>query len=197
MSLVFQIVPLRLTKPLPSQFLRAQSLFHELRNKWNKSVRCVSHDWATVSTPPQLSNRCTLVEVFIKFCLIGFLLSVVLQGYEYCDLGTRVLCCRDTAGQERFRTITTAYYRGAMGIMLVYDITNDKSFDNIKNWIRNIEEVCHFLTIHCLITNKLLKHPVETRFGHSMPPPTLKRWFLGTNAIWQRRGLFQKTEANG
>ncbi|KAE8617155.1 hypothetical protein XENTR_v10008995 [Xenopus tropicalis] len=47
----------------------------------------------------------------------------------------------DTAGQERFRTITTAYYRGAMGIMLVYDITNEKSFDNIKNWIRNIEEV--------------------------------------------------------
>lgn len=47
---------------------------------------------------------------------------------------------RDTAGQERFRTITTAYYRGAMGIMLVYDITQEKSFENIKNWIRNIEE---------------------------------------------------------
>lgn len=46
----------------------------------------------------------------------------------------------DTAGQERFRTITTAYYRGAMGIILVYDITNEKSFDNIRNWIRNIEE---------------------------------------------------------
>ncbi|XP_015260670.1 PREDICTED: ras-related protein Rab-8A-like, partial [Cyprinodon variegatus] len=46
----------------------------------------------------------------------------------------------DTAGQERFRTITTAYYRGAMGIMLVYDITNERSFDNIRNWIRNIEE---------------------------------------------------------
>ncbi|XP_072020367.1 ras-related protein Rab-8A-like [Amphiura filiformis] len=46
----------------------------------------------------------------------------------------------DTAGQERFRTITNAYYRGAMGIMLVYDITNQKSFDNIRNWIRNIEE---------------------------------------------------------
>nr|XP_022306678.1 ras-related protein Rab-8A-like isoform X1 [Crassostrea virginica] len=46
----------------------------------------------------------------------------------------------DTAGQERFRTITTAYYRGAMGIMLVYDITNEKSFENIRNWIRNIEE---------------------------------------------------------
>lgn len=51
-----------------------------------------------------------------------------------------ILVSRDTAGQERFRTITTAYYRGAMGIMLVYDITNEKSFDNIRNWIRNIEE---------------------------------------------------------
>ncbi|KAI8424885.1 hypothetical protein MSG28_006806 [Choristoneura fumiferana] len=39
---------------------------------------------------------------------------------------------KDTAGQERFRTITTAYYRGSMGIMLVYDVTNEKSFENIK-----------------------------------------------------------------
>lgn len=46
----------------------------------------------------------------------------------------------DTAGQERFRTITTAYYRGAMGIILVYDISNEKSFENIKHWIHNIEE---------------------------------------------------------
>ena len=46
----------------------------------------------------------------------------------------------DTAGQERFHTITTSYYRGAMGIMLVYDITNAKSFDNIAKWLRNITE---------------------------------------------------------
>ncbi|NXC72727.1 RAB8A protein, partial [Anhinga anhinga] len=52
----------------------------------------------------------------------------------------------DTAGQERFRTITTAYYnpargrRAFAGIMLVYDITNEKSFENIRNWVRNIEE---------------------------------------------------------
>jgi len=49
--------------------------------------------------------------------------------------------CRDTAGQERFHTITTSYYRGAMGIMLVYDITNEKSFENIVKWLRNIDEV--------------------------------------------------------
>jgi len=46
----------------------------------------------------------------------------------------------DTAGQERFRTITTAYYRGAAGIMLVYDVSSERSFENIKNWMRNIEE---------------------------------------------------------
>ena len=46
----------------------------------------------------------------------------------------------DTAGQERFRTITTAYYRGAMGILLVYDITDEQSFLNTRNWIKNIEQ---------------------------------------------------------
>uniref|UniRef100_A0A0M3HR47 Ras-related protein SEC4 n=1 Tax=Ascaris lumbricoides TaxID=6252 RepID=A0A0M3HR47_ASCLU len=60
----------------------------------------------------------------------------------------------DTAGQERFRTITTAYYRGAMGIMLVYDITNEKSFDNIKNWIRNIEEHASSDVDRMIIGNK-------------------------------------------
>ena len=38
----------------------------------------------------------------------------------------------DTAGQERFRTITQAYYRGAMGILLVYDVTDEASFNNIR-----------------------------------------------------------------
>ena len=46
----------------------------------------------------------------------------------------------DTAGQERFQNITANYYRGAMGIMLVYDITNKTSFDNIARWLRTIQK---------------------------------------------------------
>nr|XP_006005068.1 PREDICTED: ras-related protein Rab-3B [Latimeria chalumnae] len=39
----------------------------------------------------------------------------------------------DTAGQERYRTITTAYYRGAMGFILMYDITNEESFSAVQD----------------------------------------------------------------
>ncbi|KAI0592971.1 rab protein [Biscogniauxia sp. FL1348] len=41
----------------------------------------------------------------------------------------------DTAGQERFRTLSTSYYRGAHAVILVYDITNRKSFLSMERWI--------------------------------------------------------------
>eukprot|EP01083_Nonionella_stella_P229460 812148_1 len=46
----------------------------------------------------------------------------------------------DTAGQERFRTVTNAYYRRADGILLVYDVTNRKSFNDIRHWNEQIEQ---------------------------------------------------------
>jgi len=46
----------------------------------------------------------------------------------------------DTAGQERFKTITTAYYRGAMGILLVYDVTDEKTFNSITSWMSAIKQ---------------------------------------------------------
>ncbi|KAG1973442.1 ras-related protein Rab-3A [Pimephales promelas] len=45
----------------------------------------------------------------------------------------------DTAGQERYRTITTAYYRGAMGFILMYDITNEESFAAVQDWATQIK----------------------------------------------------------
>ena len=46
----------------------------------------------------------------------------------------------DTAGQERFHTITAHYFRGAMGVMLVYDVCDNTSFINIKKWMRSIQK---------------------------------------------------------
>lgn len=60
----------------------------------------------------------------------------------------------DTAGQERFRTITTAYYRGAMGILLVYDVTDERSFLSIRNWIANIDQFASEGVNRILIGNK-------------------------------------------
>ena len=44
----------------------------------------------------------------------------------------------DTAGQERFRNITTQYYKGADGIVLVYDVTDEASYEKIKDWMDQI-----------------------------------------------------------
>ena len=45
----------------------------------------------------------------------------------------------DTAGQERYRSITNAYYRGAKGCLLVYDITNKSSFENLDKWLSELK----------------------------------------------------------
>lgn len=44
----------------------------------------------------------------------------------------------DSAGQERFQTITQQYYRNTQGIMLVYDVTSDASFNNVSQWVAQI-----------------------------------------------------------
>lgn len=46
---------------------------------------------------------------------------------------------QDTAGQERYRTITTAYYRGAMGFLLMYDVANQESFTAVQDWATQIK----------------------------------------------------------
>ena len=67
----------------------------------------------------------------------------------------------DTAGQERFRTITTAYYRGAMGILLVFDVTDETSFDNVRNWMTQIEQHAAENVNKVLIGNKCDVAPTE------------------------------------
>lgn len=71
-----------------------------------------------------------------------------------CDDSKVKLQIWDTAGQERFRTITTAYYRGAMGILLVYDVSEEASFGNVRNWMRQIDQNATENVTRILIGNK-------------------------------------------
>jgi Ras-related protein Rab-8A len=69
--------------------------------------------------------------------------------------GTRIkLQIWDTAGQERFRTITTSYFRGAQGILLVYDVTDRRSFESIRNWINQIQQHADVHVNKILVGNK-------------------------------------------
>ena len=46
----------------------------------------------------------------------------------------------DTAGQERYKSITSAYYKGAIGALIVYDVTNISSFKNVDRWFYEIKD---------------------------------------------------------
>lgn len=50
---------------------------------------------------------------------------------------------QDTAGQERYRTITNSYYRGAHGIFIVYDVCRQETFDALPRWIEETEHHCN------------------------------------------------------
>ena len=60
----------------------------------------------------------------------------------------------DTAGQERFKNIQASYYKGANGILVVYDITNRESFEHVNSWLIEIEKNGNKNVYKFLIGNK-------------------------------------------
>ena len=60
----------------------------------------------------------------------------------------------DTSGEERFRTITKNFYRNADGLFLVFDLTRESTFNNVKNWLSDINEYNNEIK-KLLIGNKL------------------------------------------
>ena len=77
----------------------------------------------------------TFSSTFITTIGIDFKIKTVHLG------GKKVkLQIWDTAGQEQFRTITRSYFRGAQGIVLVYDITDRRTFNSVRSWMAQITD---------------------------------------------------------
>ncbi|XP_030629835.1 ras-related protein Rab-18a isoform X2 [Chanos chanos] len=68
----------------------------------------------------------------------------------------------DTAGQERFRTLTPSYYRGAQGVILVYDVSRRETFTKLDNWLSELETYCtRNEVVKMLVGNKIDKEDRE------------------------------------
>ncbi|KAK2917868.1 ras and EF-hand domain-containing protein [Channa argus] len=61
----------------------------------------------------------------------------------------------DTAGQERFRSIARSYFRKAHGVLLLYDVTSESSFLNVRAWVDQIQDSTEEKIPMCLIGNKV------------------------------------------
>lgn len=60
----------------------------------------------------------------------------------------------DTAGQESFKSITRAYYKGSIAAILVFDVTSEKSFEDLNNWLFEIRNHSHQKINIVLVGNK-------------------------------------------
>jgi small GTP-binding protein len=70
----------------------------------------------------------------------------------------------DTAGQERFRSIAKAYFRNAVGVLLLFDICDRKTFDETNMWLNDVHSLCDPTAVVVLIGNKadMNQHRVVT-----------------------------------
>ena len=69
------------------------------------------------------------------------------------DMGAK-LQIWDTAGQERYKSITSSYYKGSHGCFIVYDITNEKTFENVDNWFKQAQKEASKEVSIILVGNK-------------------------------------------
>ncbi|CAH6786668.1 Rab26 [Phodopus roborovskii] len=106
-----------------------------------------------------VGKTCLLVRFKDGAFLAGTFISTVGIDFRNKVLdvdGTKVkLQIWDTAGQERFRSVTHAYYRDAHALLLLYDITNKDSFDNIQAWLTEIQEYAQQDVVLMLLGNKV------------------------------------------
>jgi Ras-related protein Rab-1A len=84
----------------------------------------------------------------------------------------------DTAGQERFRSLTINYYRGAHIVILVYDITNMKSFNDLKEW-KQLVEFQNPEAKYWVVGNK-----ADKSIHREVPEEIVRTWAESIQALW-------------
>jgi Ras-related protein Rab-1A len=97
----------------------------------------------------------------------------------YTDKYKIILNIWDTSGQERFKSITKSFFINANGALFVYDITNFKSFENVKNWIKDSEMYGKFDSILCgnkvdLDSQRAIKFDTLKEFGIKQKIPVIE-----------------------
>ena len=93
----------------------------------------------------------------------------------------------DTAGQERYKSVAKHYYRGAAACILVYDMTSLDSFEEVPNWLAEVQENTPTTCTLCLVANKAdLDSRVVTREQGQAYAKRHKLTYLETSAYWPR-----------
>ena len=97
-------------------------------------------------------------SIFVRYFDKGFednMLSIIGQDDEnkIVEKDGKIIQLQifDTAGQERFRSVAKNLYKGADGILIVYDISDQKTFDSIEEWIESLEEKIDLLKVGIII----------------------------------------------
>uniref|UniRef100_A0A4W4HQ08 Ras-related protein Rab-25 n=1 Tax=Electrophorus electricus TaxID=8005 RepID=A0A4W4HQ08_ELEEL len=90
----------------------------------------------------------------------------------------------DTAGLERYRAITSAYYRGAVGALLVYDITKHLTYESVERWLKELYNYADPHIVVMLVGNKS-----DLAFQRTVPTEEAKH-FAGNRDL-----LFMETSA--
>lgn len=85
-----------------------------------------------------LSLRCT-TKVFVENYKVTIGVDFRIKRYTIEGIQSRFFIW-DTGGQERFTNIRSQYFKGARGALIVYDITNKRSFKNVKKWYQEIKK---------------------------------------------------------
>ncbi|EDR27906.1 rab11, putative [Entamoeba dispar SAW760] len=106
------------------------------------------------------------------------------RSINYCDKNIRAQIW-DTAGQERYRAITNAYYRGALGALVVYDITKKTSFESVEKWLAELHENADKKVVQMVIGNKCdlnQTREVQTSEGEELAKKN-NAFFFETSAL--------------